>query len=540
MIFGQRQHRQLHTHEQVLRYQLSQKRRMLNELKEELEYCRRKWNLAREKNDESQIQWDTLRREFTARKLQDSGSQNSAESGFSDDPVSDDEGSEIAITSTDVAEKQFEVPVIVAQPVLLQDAQILTKNGEASGSGISKLQLSAELRKKKPKKVRTKSNAETLEDMFYRISGLDPPEESSSEESEDEDELLEEQVAELSTLVAIPEEIICFTDEVATQSQTPEPEIEIVSDFMDPEDEERRQRRAERFQRLEEQCAQLINQVMKTATRGNELNKQLDDVHNRYRTPTREQAGSSTTTSFDEGASTSASFDEGASTSATVPSDNDTSCLTEKEQEFVSRRAARLKRLEDECKAFLNKVNATNDKGTDLNTKLDTLHDQHSARLSERKSLSKGSSTDGGGTTTIESVSYSVQNDNESHCLDETTVTSSFENLSVPRTEIDGRLIREIDNSSPTNATIDVSRVIESADDQTTSDPTGTGVTELTQENTSFRISETNQPRPDENPLEIAEMVQSQDASNVPQTHQPAENLSNSTSTEKPQSTNDQ
>lgn len=88
----QRQHRQLHTHEQILRYQLQQKRRHLNELKDELEYCRRKWAAAKSKNDESQLQCDDLRKEFAKRKLQDSNdSNNSAESGYSDGIGSDEE-----------------------------------------------------------------------------------------------------------------------------------------------------------------------------------------------------------------------------------------------------------------------------------------------------------------------------------------------------------------------------------------------------------------------------------------------------------------
>lgn len=85
----QRQHRQLHTHEQVLRYQLQQKRRMLSELKDELEYCRRKWALAKEKNNESQSQWESLRLEFSKRKEMDAN--NSAESGYSDGPASEDD-----------------------------------------------------------------------------------------------------------------------------------------------------------------------------------------------------------------------------------------------------------------------------------------------------------------------------------------------------------------------------------------------------------------------------------------------------------------
>ncbi|KAL7021831.1 hypothetical protein ACKWTF_012047 [Chironomus riparius] len=81
-----RQHRQLHTHEQILCYQLQQKRRVLNELKAELEYCRKKWALARAINKESEKQCKELRDEFISRKIQD---QNSAESGYSDDHASD-------------------------------------------------------------------------------------------------------------------------------------------------------------------------------------------------------------------------------------------------------------------------------------------------------------------------------------------------------------------------------------------------------------------------------------------------------------------
>ncbi|CAO1432777.1 unnamed protein product [Diamesa tonsa] len=86
-----RQHRQLHTHEQILCYQLHQKRKILNELKAELEYCRKKWALAREKNNESEIQCRALRQEFTLRKIQD---QNSAESGYSDEHPSDADADE--------------------------------------------------------------------------------------------------------------------------------------------------------------------------------------------------------------------------------------------------------------------------------------------------------------------------------------------------------------------------------------------------------------------------------------------------------------
>lgn len=104
----QRQHRQLHTNEQILRYQLQQKRRHLNELKDELEYCRRKWAAARSKNDESQLQCDDLRKEFAKRKLEDSNdSNNSAESGYSDG-IGSDEEDEKAVSKYGDKRRMFE------------------------------------------------------------------------------------------------------------------------------------------------------------------------------------------------------------------------------------------------------------------------------------------------------------------------------------------------------------------------------------------------------------------------------------------------
>nr|XP_040235688.2 restin homolog [Anopheles coluzzii]XP_049464488.1 restin homolog [Anopheles coluzzii] len=90
----QRQHRQLHTQEQILRYHLQQKRRLLSELKEELEYCRLKWSAAREKNIESEGQWKSLKADFAARRKQDSLN-NSGESGYSDEQPSDEEDTHV-------------------------------------------------------------------------------------------------------------------------------------------------------------------------------------------------------------------------------------------------------------------------------------------------------------------------------------------------------------------------------------------------------------------------------------------------------------
>ncbi|XP_076175176.1 uncharacterized protein LOC143150627 isoform X2 [Ptiloglossa arizonensis] len=95
----QAQHQQLHTHEKILRYELQQKRKMLQELKQELEYCREKWESARQKNTNTELEWRSLRREFAARKalaVHDSFN-NSAESGFSDERGDDTDEEDDAV-----------------------------------------------------------------------------------------------------------------------------------------------------------------------------------------------------------------------------------------------------------------------------------------------------------------------------------------------------------------------------------------------------------------------------------------------------------
>ncbi|XP_014243156.1 kinesin-like protein KIF20B [Cimex lectularius] len=76
------QHKQLHTHEKVLRYELAQKRNMLKDLKRELEECKENWALARAKNTKTEEDWKVLRTEFASRKQQIS----SAESGYEESP----------------------------------------------------------------------------------------------------------------------------------------------------------------------------------------------------------------------------------------------------------------------------------------------------------------------------------------------------------------------------------------------------------------------------------------------------------------------
>lgn len=80
------QHRQLHTHEKILRYELQHKRHTLTHLKQELECCKETWDRVRQKNTQTEHDWELLRKEFALRKSRDAS--NSAESGYEDDESS--------------------------------------------------------------------------------------------------------------------------------------------------------------------------------------------------------------------------------------------------------------------------------------------------------------------------------------------------------------------------------------------------------------------------------------------------------------------
>lgn len=427
----QRQHRQLHTHEQVLRYQLQQKRRMLSELKEELEYCRRKWALAKEKNKESQSQWDSLRLEFSKRKEMDAN--YSAESGYSDGPASedDDENVDEAATGTssrrgnkekfllnveqsgrkmsrihsvspirctkemvvnrrnsDTSITHYATEMFQAiAPVLVQPIVHTASEGEnsvkigvhhvtetaATTSGPVKVtepnvhgsksctaavrklvELKASASKSKTcfeqRTTRTAQNTapgkseESLEAMFLRLSGQET--ENDDVSSEDDD------------------------TETSNRGDSDSRESDVLA-----KDEERRQARAVRIQRLEEQCKSLLAQVTRTANRNDELNRQADELQRRF-TPVREtaprpQPQRAHTIDVVENHSQSTV----ASTSS-VRSDDD--CLTAAEREYTSRRHERLKRLEAECKAFLSKVTTMANRATEIDNQTEYLHGRHS------------------------------------------------------------------------------------------------------------------------------------------------------------------
>lgn len=424
----QRQHRQLHTHEQVLRYQLQQKRRMLTELKDELAYCRRKWDLAREKNDESQSQWDTLRKEFVKRKEQDSNA--SAESGYSDGPLSDDdtmnvndarkrgnqcENAETAQYATELFElennvAEAEMPgtensrqvddeqhmeatasSIVASNVVEQ-AQIsrasvchsrpgpsAASTSTVSSKGMKKLgkcgdaktKLCFEKRVKKLNKTKSADDAgqkeESLHEMFCRISGQPMDRESSSEREADvdEDDDDDDDVVDIDD-DDDEDDIVVFDDVGEENGIIIAPEMSQALAAQLAAIDERRILRSARIQRLEEQCKQLISQVTRASTRGDILNRQIDEVQKRY-TPVREIPGASRSQTVAAVAATA--DDQLPSTSTSENAENGSNA--------ASHRAERLKRLENECQEFLAKVGKTSARATHIDSKLNHLHEKY-------------------------------------------------------------------------------------------------------------------------------------------------------------------
>jgi len=122
------QHSQLRTSEAILRYDLQQKRKIVNELKEELQHCNDIWKKARSKTKESEDTWKELKDEFASRRrsrplaADDSMEMNSGESGYSDDRGDDSgstsEGEDITgdITGSELSSESLITPEETSRP----------------------------------------------------------------------------------------------------------------------------------------------------------------------------------------------------------------------------------------------------------------------------------------------------------------------------------------------------------------------------------------------------------------------------------------
>ncbi|XP_017075880.2 LOW QUALITY PROTEIN: centriolin [Drosophila eugracilis] len=421
----QRQHRQLHTQEQILRYQLQQKRRLLSELKDELEYCRRKWALARAKNNESQEQCDEWRREFARRKLEDAN--HSAESGYSDSgPQSDEERDVLSGDLGSECPEEAPTSSAACRRKILRDQFEHTRK-------IKRMQSTS------PGRQGFAGEDEETEDIVLRWNSAPPtcgwredatyPEEQEDDEDnveagahggtphssrsrqrshagssetsgtasriqklEEQCKNLIQQVLETSGNRERLEIQLCqFQDDIAPAQHAVPLEEFINRKHMErmtrassapangsltPREEEYTRKRSERLGRLEEESRQLMSRIKRTADRGHYLKKSLDRIR---RAPSREASFESNTE------------EEVVAPVSKTESTPGPSPLTAEEEEYTARRSARIQRLEQESRQLISQLSRNAERGENMSTKLDTLHEHHSQNHQQEQAQNSAS-----------------------------------------------------------------------------------------------------------------------------------------------------
>ncbi|XP_046803489.1 centrosomal protein of 83 kDa, partial [Lucilia cuprina] len=364
----QRQHRQLHTQEQILRYQLQQKRRLLSELKDELEYCRRKWAAARAKNDESQEQCNDLRREFARRKLEDAN--NSAESGYSDSggPASDEEV--VVVVGQDVVDGVVGDADVEDED--LEQEGALAANTAAGGCVNYRRKRLREMfeHTRKIKRMQSTSPGRAGNPMQPEIVTLRwnsaPPtcgwRDSGGLEEDEDDYEIEEATASSSNTSsergAIPKAPTRPSRRPkrrsAERSETDDKPLAEV----EPADD-----RACRILKLEEQCKTLIKQVLETSDNRERLEVQLkrfqDEISPvQHAVPLEELINKKRF--------------ERMTRASSVPITGSGS-LTPREEEYTRKRSERLERLEEESRQLMSRIKRTSDRGHYLRCSLDRI-----------------------------------------------------------------------------------------------------------------------------------------------------------------------
>ncbi|XP_052870108.1 uncharacterized protein LOC128275593 [Anopheles cruzii] len=444
----QRQHRQLHTQEQILRYHLQQKRRLLCELKEELEYCRLKWSAARQKNIESEDQWRSLKADFAARRKQDSLNNSAGESGYSDEQPSDDDddgraGRKAAFSTGGLPvagcsglsslvpagasaisvmrfERQFlsssltniyqaistlrkvhsesdmkslenveranrfcnekieELPPfpddddddddddVHAETSGLPDAAVLRKANPVPTSSntpppTTTATTARTTGKRGRKKRKNTSGPETAQDMFLRLMNLGHPElpDEQAQDQEQEDDETEE----------------------GTGNDNAEGEYSVNESASELSEEELEGAEVARAPEPEELSSEELFQQKREARlqRMAELNSRLDQ----YSAPT---------TSDPKVAGGERSEQTTTDQQLRTAPDGQEAALSEDEEKYLQRRAARLERLEREAQEFRNRLSKTVNRGTEIAAQIDEIHSGFMARQAESGSPVPGSS----------------------------------------------------------------------------------------------------------------------------------------------------
>ncbi|XP_058057364.1 uncharacterized protein LOC131208583 [Anopheles bellator] len=430
----QRQHRQLHTQEQILRYHLQQKRRLLCELKEELEYCRLKWSAARQKNIESEDQWRSLKADFAARRKQDSLN-NSGESGYSDEqPSDDDEDADGGVS------RKAAIPAagcsglssLVPAPAIVMrfERQLLSSSLTNIYQAISTV-----------RKVHSESDMKSLENVERanrfcneKIEDLPP-----FPDGDDEDDV-DTEASGLPGAKANPVPTMPTTPPTATttgttrttgkrgrkkRKNTSGPETaqdmflrlmnlghpELPDEAQEPEQEDDETEEgtgndnAEGEYSVNESASELSEEELEVAVVAPEPEELSSEELFQQKREARLQRMAELNSRLDQ--YSEQTTDHGQQRAAPGGPEG---ALSEDEEKYLQRRAARLERLEREAQEFRNRLSKTVNRGTEIAAQIDEIHSGFMARQAESCSspvpgssgLASSSSASGSGPPTVD------------------------------------------------------------------------------------------------------------------------------------------
>lgn len=348
-------------------------------MKAELEYCRKKWALARALNNESEEQCKQLRHEFTMRKIQD---QNSAESGYSDEHPSDADGDD---DLPGPSKKIAKVPKFDENLVMFDRTASPTYSERRRSESPLIRDFSAfclfSRAQSEPPRIPAPLIDEADEGDYESFEVLDlipdPIEERCVASSNEEPKCIEEN----RLLVTPPPEVLIHSPpKLRAQMRKHKKE----------------KRRKLNTQSKTESAEDMFNRLMagghsecstcSSTTSSSFIDEDIEEIQeipmDEGPAPIEEHCEISL-----ESTCESVAVVEPEPTPeppAPAPKD-DISILTTKEQEYLQRREERLQRLEAEAKAFYDKMTRNKAKGLELNNHINDIHNTFLERNKERK-----------------------------------------------------------------------------------------------------------------------------------------------------------
>ncbi|CAH1400072.1 unnamed protein product [Nezara viridula] len=329
------QHKALHTHEQVLRYELKHKRLMLNELKQQLEDCREMWQMARVKNSQTEKDWILLRQEFAERKQQVSN----AESGYEESPGDSQDEEDSHKLSEDEGEADSPEPVSDAVDESVMSG--CTSDRPNTPEGFTFQDANVE------KTIAPSENIDSHKDTNHLLD------DSSSSNTADQEKFVQN--------ANLDKHISNVPPSISVQGI----EFESKQDRLSPV--------------LSETTEDLIEEMPTTISilPWDEAEPPL--IHSENVNPTKDILVQSCEVLQNTGSDSVEVQNPEASCSSNESKDASTTQEQKKStaEEILARREARLKRLEEQCKHLFSKMNNTNMRSEIISNKLVELHEHY-------------------------------------------------------------------------------------------------------------------------------------------------------------------